>query len=133
MTCCNNCCCRIPTLTATSFSVAGGVTTILVGPFAGALHCSGRFNLCIPFDLPQNEAGNTVSLSDGTTTYPMQDKNGNSLRVGQILYAGKCGCPFASQRKFLHVRLLCDPVHVQVLDCLPSGCAVTDSPSAPAA
>lgn len=121
----NHCC--VPTVEVVSISQTGTVMTLFTGPFTGALGCTGKFNLCIPFAFSPAQAGDTVQISDGTTIFPVMTCTGNSLRIWQLLCSGRCG----QQRKFLHARVLNDPVHVQVTDCLPMTCNSTIEPILP--
>lgn len=115
-------CCRVPRVDVTSITIAASTVSLNTGPFEGCLDCSGRFNLCIPFNFSNADAGKTVQIVDATGTYPCETRNGNNLRLWQIIAKKKCGA------KYLHLRLLNDPVHVQVLDCMPEGCNNTVDP-----
>lgn len=109
-----NCC--IPTVRVTSVSASTTSVTLTVSGFVGTLNKCGKFNLCLSQCIPMEYAGATITLTDGTNKWPMLDRTGNNLRVGQILCTCcKCG-------KLLHCRLLNDPAHVQVCDKLPTDC-----------
>ena len=106
----------VSTVRVTSVSATTTTTTLTVSGFTGTLGRCGLFNLCIPQCIPNQYAGSIVSITDGTTTWPVLDRSGNNLRVAQLLCrCCKCG-------KLLHCRLANDPAHIQVCDKLPLDC-----------
>lgn len=108
--------CCVPTVRVTSVSASTSSVTLTVSGFVGTLNKCGLFNLKICQCIPMEYAGATITLTDGTNNWPMLDRAGNNLRVGQLLcQCCKCG-------KLLHCRLLNDPAHVQVCDKLPLDC-----------
>lgn len=108
--------CCIPTVRVKSVSASTTSVTFNVDGFVGSLNKCGKFNLCLPQCIPTQYAGATITLTDGTNTWPMLDRSGNNLRVAQLLcVCCKCG-------KLLHCRLMNDPAHVQVCDKLPLDC-----------
>lgn len=108
--------CYVPTIRVKTVSTSTTSVTFTVGGFVGSLNKCGKFNLCLPQCIPMEYAGATITLTDGTNTWPMLDRSGNNLRVGQLLcMCCKCG-------KLLHCRLMNDPAHVYVCDKLPLDC-----------
>ena len=107
--------CCIPTVDVNSITVGATSISLNVLPFEGCINCSGKFNLRIPFNFSNLDAGKSLNIVDAVATYPVETCNGNNLRVWQLIAKKKCGT------KYLHCKVLNDPNHVQVLDCLPQG------------
>lgn len=123
---CNSC--RVPTVEVTSFNATVNTITMYVGPFTGTTGCCGRFNVCIPFNLPAQDAGAQIQISDGTTVYPCVTCTGGALRLWQLLDTGRGMCSCNRQKKLLHCRLVTDSAQpsggpiIQIRDCLPQPC-----------
>lgn len=116
-----SCCCKVPvpTVTVSSINATTTLVTLTVSGFTGTLGPCGLFNLCIPQCIENQYAGATVSLTDGSSTWPLLDRSGNNLRVIQLL-CRRC-------KKLWHCRLGNDPAHVQVCDRVPITCTSTST------
>lgn len=115
------CCCKVPvpTVTVSSIDATTTLVTLTVSGFTGALGSCGLFNLCIPQCIENQYAGATVSLTDGSSTWPLLDRSGNNLRVTQLL-CRRC-------KKLWHCRLGNDPAHITVCDRVPITCNSTNT------